>query len=592
MQRAGVFVGVRRTGDLPELRDAVESARRMHAWALTQGMVDAESAVLVTDEGGPVTPDLLCEVIERAITDVQPEQLLIYFAGHGVTLRRGEQWLLSKAPGNPNHAVDVGWSIDAASAGTVPHVVFISDACRTAPEGIGAQQVQGGSIIPNVQTADQRFVDIYYACALGRPAAEIQDQSASAKSYRAVFTEVLLEVLNGTYDAAFEHIPPTDRAWYAEARRVRDVLALQVPKKIRAKRLTVRYGQSPQAKILSDPGAWLARLETLPGAAPAAPPAPPRPSRPPLEVESPSRRPGRARGGPPRPSGPAPARERRLWTAGRSAPERATAAAVRRTARALAGPFGPDHFESRCGIKVRGGVIRDVVVASGLSVEQLSPDIVRVHPGTTRGATALVRLGSGDVTVVPVVADHLTGLTVDEDELISVELEPSTNSSRWPDYRQRESDIRRLRAQAAAASAFGRFEPDREDFDTIASEMQFAKSADPALAIYAAYAFYERGDVGRVAGMADFLHADLGVRFYDLELLARHLAGRFPGRDSGVLPATPLLSQGWSLAMSHGVHLPEALREIQRTARDSLWSLYRPEAHDFFARALTTGEIR
>ncbi len=590
MQRAGVFIGVRKTGKLPELQDAVASAQRMHAWALGQGMTDGTSAVLITDEAGPVGVDMLSEAVSTIIDTVQPEQLIVYFAGHGVALR-GEQWLLSKAPDNASAAVDVRWTADIASTGSVPHVVLISDACRTAPEGVQAQNVQGVSIFPNTPTNDQRFVDLYFACSLGRPAAEIQDSADAAKSYRAVYTEVLLETLAGDYEEAFVHLTAADTDWYADARKVRDVLRDRVPKKIRSKRLKARYGQVPQAMILSDPGAWLARLDALPGSGPGAAPAPP-----PAPVAPSSRGPGRpaapappappASEKPPRRPARRPARRRM------GAAERALRDDLDRTTAALAPAHGPDHFETGCGVKVRGAQIVSVVAAPGLYVEQLSGDVVRAYLSPQRCASLVVRLDSGDVTVVPLIDQYLTGLTVDDGELISVELEPSANSPRWGDYQYEVDQVRELRARASAASAYGRFEPSGEEFQQIAQRMQSLKFFDPALSIYAAYAYYALGAHDRIDSMAGYLFADLQVRLFDLELLSRHLVGRQPRKDETVLPAMPLLSQGWSLVHSHGTRMPAGLGDLGRLAKDSLWSLYRPEAYDLLATALEKRRIR
>lgn len=40
MVRAGVFIGVDKTGNLQRLSDAATGAKRMHEWALAQGMPD------------------------------------------------------------------------------------------------------------------------------------------------------------------------------------------------------------------------------------------------------------------------------------------------------------------------------------------------------------------------------------------------------------------------------------------------------------------------------------------------------------------------------------------------------------------------
>ena len=55
MSRAGVFIGVDQTGGLQRLNDAAAGARRMHAWAVSQGMPDKTHARLITDESGKVS---------------------------------------------------------------------------------------------------------------------------------------------------------------------------------------------------------------------------------------------------------------------------------------------------------------------------------------------------------------------------------------------------------------------------------------------------------------------------------------------------------------------------------------------------------
>jgi|SRR5438093_2459958 len=47
MVRAGVFIGVDKSGDLQKLNDAAAGAKRMHEWALEQGMPDAGARSLV-----------------------------------------------------------------------------------------------------------------------------------------------------------------------------------------------------------------------------------------------------------------------------------------------------------------------------------------------------------------------------------------------------------------------------------------------------------------------------------------------------------------------------------------------------------------
>ena len=57
----------------------------MHEWALAQGMPDGTHAKLITDEGGQkVTPDMIFDAIQAIIDGPGVDQLIVYFAGHGV----------------------------------------------------------------------------------------------------------------------------------------------------------------------------------------------------------------------------------------------------------------------------------------------------------------------------------------------------------------------------------------------------------------------------------------------------------------------------------------------------------------------------
>ncbi|PWW25195.1 hypothetical protein JD79_04393 [Geodermatophilus normandii] len=64
--RAGVFVGVDRTGDLQRLNDAAAGAHRMHAWALLQGLTDESFAKPIpeTDVRFPFYGDTLYDLVD------------------------------------------------------------------------------------------------------------------------------------------------------------------------------------------------------------------------------------------------------------------------------------------------------------------------------------------------------------------------------------------------------------------------------------------------------------------------------------------------------------------------------------------------
>lgn len=187
MKRTAILIGVNKTGKLPLLQDAAKGARRMEEWARTQQFDTVE--VFTDERGGAVDIGSIRRAIEKIVDSGTFDQLVIYFAGHGVNIRYGEYWLLSDAPRDPQAAVNVRGSVDLASYGGISHVVLISDACRTAAQGIQAQNVSGSEIFPNDPPGGSELpVDRFFACALGRPAHEVLDPTVTAKEFQALYT--------------------------------------------------------------------------------------------------------------------------------------------------------------------------------------------------------------------------------------------------------------------------------------------------------------------------------------------------------------------------------------------------------------------
>jgi hypothetical protein len=59
-----------------------------------------------------------------------------------------------------------------------------------------------------------------------------------------------------------------------------------------------------------------------------------------------------------------------------------------------------------------------------------------------------------------------------------------------------------------------------------------------------------------------------------------------------VLPFIPLLGQGWALLGANRVRLHPLLDGIERTLRESLWSLFDAAGVERLRRALESGEVR
>jgi hypothetical protein len=203
MQRAAVLIGVKRTGNLPELRAVTSSVQQMAWWARSQEL-DSKLIKVVTDDKRPVNVKQITDAIQQLVDRSTIDQLIVYFAGHGFN-KEGEYWLLSDSPRDPNAAINVEGSIRLARYCGISHVVFISDACRTAAEGLQALQVQGSLAFPNEPVSGtSKPVDVLFACARGKPSYEVSDPSKAAteavRTFSALYTEVLLEYLNSKHE--------------------------------------------------------------------------------------------------------------------------------------------------------------------------------------------------------------------------------------------------------------------------------------------------------------------------------------------------------------------------------------------------------
>ncbi|MEO8778455.1 MAG: caspase family protein [Rhodanobacter sp.] len=598
MIRAGVFIGVNQSGPLHKLNDAAAGARRMRDWALQQGL-DPARAVLITDDTEPVDAAQIIKAIKAFHQGAGVEQILVYFAGHGVNIDKNEYWLLSDAPKEPLSVINVRGSAAQAEYGLARYVVIISDACRVPAEGIQGQGVASISsvVFPNdVPDGGLRPVDMFYATGLGRAAAELGDPAAAAaaasQAFRAVYTDAMLDGLAGKGDFAMVANLAGEPGMYVRPAALADWLAKEVTSRIRARGLLGSVNQKPEARVCASDITWLSRLD------PAALSSPASADREDPLGAAPAADPGRrAAFGIVRAAvrGDQPLLAQSL-AAAQSVPA-PDVIELARNARNLALPFGPQHMESQCGFKLRGAEVESAL-AVGAAAEVLPAlpghdggSVIRLGNLQTAAVSVVLRFKGGFGTVIPALAGFLTALSFDRGELVDVSYEPSDNQGRWGDYHARIGELRMLRAVAASALRQGRFKLDGDDAQALAAQMQVAKGIDPTTAVYAAYAYDDLQMVDRIRQMQEYLASDLGLRWFDVSLLARSLVGKTIDRASGVVPFVPLLSQGWALLPAHRVQLHPLLTGLQATMKPSLWSLYDGHGVDMLERALHSGDV-
>jgi hypothetical protein len=583
MNRAAVIIAVGQAGSLPKLHAALDGAAKMKAWADANGV---DPVIVFTDERGPVEAKPIKKAIEKLVDDDNHEQLFIYFAGHGVNLHYSEFWLLTGSPRDTQEAVNVASSMQLAKSCGIPHVVFVSDACRTAPEGIQAQRITGSEIFPNeARVGPQKAVDVFYASLLGEPALEIQNKEASASRYVSIYTDELVASLRGERPAVLTDGAPDRSKLYLRPQPLKRYLTIEVPKLIAAKLgPAAPDSQVPDAEILSDEFAFLQEFDR------AALPAPPAPA---------------VRGGPtrgarvaPRPAPPPPTavdlKVLELQEALRS-PLGSGAQVLKQELRGPGVPiilggshreaeeFGPMHFETDCGFKVRGAEISAASSAPKTSVQLLSPELVRVDAAGKPALNVLLEFTDGRAVLLPAIRDFIAALTFDGPALKNVSYEPSDTSRRWAEYVSKRAELTALRTLIASSVYSGTFRLESDDAPKLTERIRTMKGLDPTLGIYAAYSYQRLGKQDLIRDMQGYLLDDLQLTLFDIALLAeangkRRLANK-------VFPSVPMLAQGWALLSAFDAWTP-ALKKLREHVTSSLWTVFGEEAIPLLRKTL------
>lgn len=482
VQRAAVLVGVSRTGGLPALQAVSPGIEQMAEWTRAQGFT---TLTTLTDDAGPVTAAQIQQAIGAVLASGTCEQLVVYFAGHGVNIGRAEYWLLSGAPTWANEAVNVDASERLARYCGVGHVVLISDCCRTAAAADTVyQSITGTAVFPNEPPiAAKRPVDRFYACALGSPALEVRPEGADG--YTAVYTATLVEALGGSPDSLLDRTDDAGvpvglvRPWPLDRH-----LTGEVSRRLLELTGSFDHSQVPESIITSGPEAWLSRFER-PGR-PGPPPAPGGPTTPALVPE-----PG--------------ALQAALDDADTAAeevvprPARGTRAVAHGTTVVVDGPAATADGE--------------------------------VDPGSRPATDLLLRFGNGTCAVVPALRRYTVTATLDGRELVDLT---------WSDPRG--AGTGRLGVVVNTAARMGTLRPAPGEAEGLAERLRYGP-AEPALTLHAAYALADLHRDDLVVALADRLAAALGVELFDLALLA----GRVHAPAAPLAPAVPLLARGWAL---------------------------------------------
>lgn len=196
MNKHAILIGVNEIPNLDYLSTPSRYAIEMEDWAISQGY---KTSLFVDESNGRPTAGNCCRTdILKTITEIFDvnDQLLIYFAGHAIETNAGNDvWLFPGYENDVNDCVSIYLNRALAYTLGIPHVIFISDACRTPSNSENLRAVTGGGILPKKNRSNPKTeIDILYSTWPGQMSTDIRDEQGI---FRSTYSDCLLNCLKG-----------------------------------------------------------------------------------------------------------------------------------------------------------------------------------------------------------------------------------------------------------------------------------------------------------------------------------------------------------------------------------------------------------
>jgi hypothetical protein len=574
LRRSAVVIGVNKTGQLPVLNAAGSGATQVADWLGREGF----EVKRFTDDRGPVKVGDLFEAVSELVNRGTLDQLVVYFSGHGFLNAFTEYWLLSGAPQNPNEAVNLVESVTLARESAIANVIFISDACRSTPDSLGASRVRGSLIFPNstVSRNIRSNVDIFFAALPGNPAAEVPVDKSTA-NFQGVFTSCLLDAF---HHPATSMVRTVDGIRVVPNRNLKGYLEIEVVK--RAEEKSIHLNQRPDATVESDDMAYIGRAEGL-DVSSATPPPANTTIRDIARVQL-----ERAGAGDivalrtVQPISPAESLVLSTFLTAQSNILAATGQAQKTS------QFGG----SSGGFKVSGAQLSAISAGRNAKVQLDSNDRTTATIDFSSGpaSSVAIRFGNGSGTVLAGLRRFMCSVVVNEFGVSSVNYIRIGAGS--------DERIDALHAAVATAAQFGVFRVEGEpgaiekNAASFAAKIRVGKDADPALGLYAAYAYAQAGLVEQVRSVGSFLRGTLQVDLFDVAMLGRELSRPALLARGEVFPSFPMLAQGWNFLRALQVDIAPEIDRLRDHLRRSLWTTFDSEGMSIVESLLRSGRVQ
>jgi hypothetical protein len=585
--RGAVIVGVDRTGGgLPMLRGAAADAEKVEEWLSSEGF----ETVLLTDTkagvrgGGRVMRTDIDDTVNHFVERGVLQQLVIYFAGHGLNNFNTEIWLLSGAPSASNEAINLARNIELARDCGIRNVVFVSDACRSNPPPGPFRRVEGGAIFPNLRgpPGPRGRVDRLLPTAPNAAAFEVDEPIDEIVQRSGIFTKELLAAHGFPASqtpqiASLESLVRVDDSVGAGVRvidlaRLGAHLEERVP--VAAAERLIAWPQQPECIVETPP------LEKHLGRALFPDPQIDADSNLPLET---NRAGGRRGGSTLGFSEDSPANNLRATLQLRLGQ---STAIIKRADRS-------ENLNFRTGVQLTGE--RAVWVgSSGLTAERLEehPDFHRIYLRADQSAgTVAIELAGGTGAIIAAFEGYIASLKIVGGRVTNVSYIPSHLDGRWLNEPEQWQQLAGLRAAVSAQVKHGVFRLSGEDPMSFADRIRTLKAIDPTLGIYAAYAYQQAGELEGIHSVAKYMREDLrGFLPFDVALLGSAPGTGAPFHDP-IAPFCPMLMQGWPLLRNRFETLPGNLERLQKYLVPALWTTIDPDGMKIIRNEILPGGL-
>lgn len=585
--RVAIVIGVDKCVGFPVLDGAGQGAKDVAFW-LRQDGYDVRTFI---DELGtkPVRVAEIKDAVETIISNRNVQQLVVYFAGHGLITASDDVWLLSKAPNNSGETIGINSSYRAAKNCGIPNIVLISDACRSMPATLAQLQVTPQPIFPigNATLASGQ-VDKFLATQIGQNATEFEIE----KRYQGVFTATLLKAfsepekgLTSTLQSGEVVIPDGKLDVY---------LKREVPKSAQSK--DFRLTQLPDCDVVS-PNTFIAHVTAIS-----------------IKVETQSS-----------PLIPTiniinTVEFGKILNASEfskiilnSQPGSISVASIDNSNAILeqtanigyqakkndvqtsyqTAALWQNKSANSSGFVIAGSIVSEIATSPGIaaSVTILDKNSIVSLAFNNRGdaCNVALRFANGTGTILAGLRNYVGTVSTSERSISNVSYDANYEAGRA------EPLVQKLRATSAAAFQSGvlRFSGTQSERQRQAQlfgdNVRFGKSADPTLGIYAAYAFDEATLPEKVKSVNSYMRDNLRVELFDVAMLAGEttIGADFPK----VVPCCPMLSVGWSFLASSKATLWPTVVKAQAYLISSPWTLFEKEGMDILMPAIMSGEL-